>query len=463
MKKEQFKSVELGQSRNKAMQIGYIENFDDISIYNHCDDIKLKAVDVEYEHNFNPRYIHLKEDIYSGSEEEQICKKSNNNLKRLSQIISNDNLDFKLNYQYIVFSKSLIEEVNTWLDKLLDVTKTMKYGNIEKDVQLLHEVFHSTTKEWVVIDGNSYFSTINQCYLAKKHLKILSMPNEVLEWAKYYNLKKSLGKAYTEELLSKDDNERDIQMIQLISLVMEKNMNSWNQSDKIEFMKVMYRLLYAIAYKNKYKWINANDMFVYIQAIRYLTLPFDKSLLFKQTNRMNYVLMTALYDSNGQLEKTTYNIKMFRNLIEAIITKNIEKSQLDFVLDGLAEIYKAMIHYQEKSLEILKDIDGQSARDRLTKIDSLCANGVMKYTSKCRDKIVNGDCDVKQLRKHLSQMTENMIKVYQNYLNSNVKKILTKNPQLAKNISNIYKLGQFDSKITERDFFIMVMDALKCV
>ena len=70
MKKEQFKSVEIGQSRNKAMIIGYLPEFDKISIYNHVQEIKLKATDVEYQFNFNPRYVHMKESIYSGSEEE---------------------------------------------------------------------------------------------------------------------------------------------------------------------------------------------------------------------------------------------------------------------------------------------------------------------------------------------------------------------------------------------------------
>lgn len=460
MKKEQFKSVEIGQSRNKAMIIGYLPEFDKISIYNHVQEIKLKATDVEYQFNFNPRYVHMKESIYSGSEEEQICKKSNNNLKRLSQIINNTNKVFKTNHQFIVFHYSLIDSINKWLDDLWESTKYMKYGNLKNDVGLLHDVFHNTEKEWVVIDGNSYFSSIHQSYLARKQLK--NVPDEIKEWSKYYNVRKSLGKAYTKDMLSTQSDEYDIQMIQLIALVMEKNMSSWNQSDKIDFMKILYRLLFAITYRNKDKWINANDMFVYIQAIRYLTLPFDKTTTFKQTNRMNYILLTALYEKDKNLEKTTFNIKMFRNLIEGLISKNERKEKLDYVLDGLNEVYNAMIYYQNESLHILKDIDGQSARDRLTKIDSLCANGVMKYTSKCRDKIINDDIDIVQMRKKLKQMADNMIKVYQNYLNNNVTKLLHNNPKLASNISNIYKLGHFEDNLTERDFFLLVMDALKC-
>ena len=460
MKKGQFKSVEIGQSRNKAMLIGYLPDFDKVSIYNHVNEIKLKATEVEYQFNFNPRYIHMKDDIYSGSEEEQICKKSNNNLKRLSQIINNANKDFQTNHQFIVFQNSLIESINKWLDDLYDVTKNMKYGNIKNDVGLLHDVFHASEKEWLVIDGNSYFSAIHQSYLARQEFHCI--PPEVKEWSKYYNLKKSLGKAYTKDILSSKSDEYDIQMVQLIALVMEKNMTSWNQGDKMEFMKILYRLLFAIAYKNKDKWISANDMFVYIQAVRYLTLPFDKTTTFKQTNRMNYILLTALYENDVNLEKTTFNIKMFRNLIEGLITKNEQKEKLDYVLDGLNEIYQAMIYYQNESLHILKDIDGQSARDRLTKIDSLCANGVMKYTSKCKDSIINNNIDIIHMRKKLKQMTNNMIKVYQDYLNSNVTKLLKKNPKLSKNISNIYKLGNFDENLTERDFFLLVMDALKC-
>ena len=119
-------------------------------------------------------------------------------------------------------------------------------------------------------------------------------------------------------------------------------------------MKILYRLLFAITYRNKDKWINANDMFVYIQAIRYLTLPFDKTTTFKQTNRMNYILLTALYEKDKNLEKTTFNIKMFRNLIEGLISKNERKEKLDYVLDGLNEVYNAMIYYQNESLHILK-------------------------------------------------------------------------------------------------------------
>ena len=66
------------------------------------------------------------------------------------------------------------------------------------------------------------------------------------------------------------------------------------------------------------------------------------------------------------------------------------------------------------------------------------------------------------MRKKLKQMADNMIKVYQNYLNNNVTKLLHNNPKLASNISNIYKLGHFEDNLTERDFFFLVMDALKC-
>lgn len=463
MKKEQFKSVEIGQSREKAMNIGYVNNFNDISIYNHVQDIKLKAVEVEYQHNFNPRYIHDKNKIYRGNEVEQILNKSNNNLKRLSQIINNCNKDFKTNHQYIVFHQSLIKNINIWIDELYLSSKNAKYGINNDDISLLHSIFNISSKEWLVIDGNSYFSSIHQSYIAEKELTII--PKEIALWSRYYKSRKSLGKAYTDDLLSINKNEYDIQMIQLISLVMEKNMSSWSQSDKIEFMKVLYRILFSVAYKNKSKWINANDMFLYIQAIRYLTLPFDKTTIFKQTQRMNYLLLTAMFEQKDNkvcLEKTTYNIKMYRNLIEGIITNYLGKGEIDFVLESLQEVYNAMIRYQFESLNILKDIDGQSARDRLTKIDSLCANSVMKSTFTFRDLILNEKIDIKSMRLYLTSMTNNMIEVYQEYLSSNVKKILHNNSQIANNISNIYQLGNFSDKLSERDFFLLIMDAIKC-
>lgn len=455
IKENNLKTLKISQGREKAKTIADLKNFDDLTIQNYIMEVNLKGKDVEYERNLNPRYAHNEEDIYQGTTEEQICKKSNNNLERLVQIVSNANRDFRSYYQYIVFSDDLIKEIHQWLDRIELLGSHMKYGKVDEDIKDFKRIFPKTSKKWLVVDGNSYFSTIHQIYLVKHQYSDKKLPRDILDWSYYYALKPTKGKAYISKMLSLNEYERDIQMLQLLSLVLEKNLHSWPKEDIHLFYEKLYRILFIISYTHciKTQETSADHIFSTMQAIRYLTLPAHKTSLFKQTKRVDYLTLNALFKENAPdetfLQATTYNIKVFRGILEGLLTKNMNHLKFDYVLDCMNEVYLSMIKYQNDSLKLLEDTTGQSARDRLTRIDSLCKEK-LRCNLSLRDELINEQLPIQLFKDTLNKIVQMMIDTYNEYLSKNLKTVVSRNEVIHKKIETFYSLCQSKSMTMEQ-------------
>lgn len=466
LNENKLKALKVSQSREKAKEIAELQDFNSVTIYNYTLEVNLKGKDVEYEINFNPRYSRYKKEIYNGdSQNNQICNKSNRNIPRLMQIVNNANRDFLSDSQYIVFHKELVREIDKWLDSLMILDSHLKYGKIGEDIKEFKRIFPDIHKEWLVIDGNSYFSTIHQIYLTEKQIMKESESVDIKYWSKFYAKKSSKGKGYIKDMLSTEPYIRDIQMLQLIALVLEKNTHSWDNEDIKIFSQRLNRLLFAIVYR-KNAVQTANNLFVTMQAIKYLVLPSTKPILYNQSKRMDFMTLISLFTYEGDLENiislqdTTYNIKLFRNIIEGLITKNANHLNIHYVLDCLNEVYQAMIEYQNMSLELLKNTEGQSARDRLTKIDSLC-KPILRMNHSLKDDIINEQLPTQLVRKKLNALVEIMLNTYKDYLNKNVQAMIQSNPNLLKNVESIYQMGNISQQMSMNDFLVVFMDAIK--
>lgn len=465
-KEADLKSFKISQSREKAKTIAYLDNFNEITIYNHVKEVHLKGNDVEYEINMNPRYAKKEKEFYDelDSRHYAICKKANGNLPRLNQIINNANKDFTGIYQYIVFSRELVEEINLWLDEMISVDRSLQYGNIIDDIYELKKIFPHIKKKWLVIDGNSFFSTIHQIYIAKQKFKnIPTLSTDIQYWAKFYKQKGAKGKAYTTEQLSQNEYERDVQMLQFMSLVLNKNMKSWSIEDIKIFNQRLHRLMFAILNKNQMNYVSANDLFVTAQALKYLVLPSDRPVLFNQSKRIDYMTMISLFQYKGNLSQpvplqdTTFNIKIFRKLIEGIITRNATHLSILYVFDCMNEVYKAMIDYQNLSLKLLDNIQGQSARDRLTRIDSLCKVW-LNDNYQLKDDIINNQLSITELKLKLEILVNKMVCTYQDFINTNVRNAIQSNPHFMSKIKELYTLGNFDNQLSLENFSSMVLN-----
>ena len=464
IKENKLKALKISQCREKAKEIANLTDFNSITIYNHVTEVHLKGKDVEYEKNLNPRYTKHQDEIYKDdSRYNLICNKANRNFARLMQIVNNANRDFIGDSQYIVFHRELIESIHSWLDSFSTFSSHLKYGKVEEDIDEFKKIFPRIDKEWLVIDGNSYFSTIHQIYITEKNIKRESETLDMKYWARFYAQKSSKGKGYIKDMLL-SGYERDIQMLQLLSLVLEKNTYSWDNEDIKLFYQRLNRLLFAIVYKQGFS-LTANDLFVTMQAIKYLTLPHKKPILFQQSKRMDFMTFVSLFQHENvkhysSLQDTTYNIKIFRNIIEGIITKNANHLNLDYVLDCLNEVFKSMVNYQNLSLELLKDTEGQSARDRLTKIDTLCKQK-LRENHTLKDEIVNEQLPVYLVRIKLHELVSMMVETYKDYLSHNIQVMIQKNPNLMKNIHSIYNIGNIQQQMTIEEFTIIFMDSIK--
>jgi len=133
---------------------------------------------------------------------------------------------------------------------------------------------------------------------------------------------------------------------------------------------------------------------------------------------------------------------------------------LDYVLDCLNEVFKAMVNYQNLSLELLKDTEGQSARDRLTKIDTLCKQK-LRENHTLKDEIVNEQLPVYLVRIKLHELVSMMVETYKDYLSHNIQVMIQKNPNLMKNIHSIYNIGNIQQQMTIEEFTIIFMDSIK--
>lgn len=455
VKDNNLKTLKISQGREKAQSIADLKDFDSLTIQNYVMEVNLKGKDVEYEKNLNPRYAHNEKDIYKGTSEEQICQKSNNNLERLVQIVNNANRDFRSYYQYIVFSDDLIKEIHQWLDRIELLGSHMKYGKVDEDIKDFKRIFPKISKKWLVVDGNSYFSTIHQIYLVKNQYSHKKLPKDIINWSYYYAAKPTKGKAYISKMLSKDEYEKDIQMLQLISLVLEKNLHSWAKEDVHLFYEKLYRILFIISYTHciKTQETSADHIFSTMQAVRYLTLPTDKISLFKQTKRVDYLTLNALFKENvideTILQATTYNIKVFRGVLEGLLTKNMNHLKFDYVLDCMNEVYLSMVKYQNNSLKLLEDTTGQSARDRLTRIDSLFKEK-LKDNLSLRDELINEQLPIQLFKDNLDKIVQMMIETYNEYLSENLKTVISRNETIHKRIEKFYSLCQSKTMTIEQ-------------
>lgn len=198
--------------------------------------------------------------------------------------------------------------------------------------------------------------------------------------------------------------------------------------------------------------LNKKEMIYFLLHVKY------SNELFPYVNCQQFEEMKKkLLTENGKVE---YNIKIFRTIIEGMITKNSNHLNLDYVLDCLNEVFKAMVNYQNLSLELLKDTEGQSARDRLTKIDTLCKQK-LRENHTLKDEIVNEQLPVYLVRIKLHELVSMMVETYKDYLSHNIQVMIQKNPNLIKNIHSIYNIGNIQQQMTIEEFTIIFMDSIK--
>lgn len=466
MKEKDLRTLQISQGREKAKEIADLIGFDGVSMANYVMEVNLRGKEVEYETNLNPRYASTEAEVYKGTDEERIYNKSNNNFERLVQIVSNANRDFRSNYQYVVFHKDLVEAIQKWLDKMSLLGAHMKYGKIDKDLMEFKRIFPvPTDKDWLVIDGNSYFSTIHQIWLIKKRFSGKKLPVDMNSWAAYYALKPTKGKGYVASSLSNNEYERDIQMLQLMSLVLEKNLYSWPKEDIQLFYEKLYRMIYIISYTHNIKEgrIAANEIFSTMQAIRYLTLPTKQLSQFKQSKRIDYLAFVSLFGQDNvaetPLQTTTYNIQLFRGLVEGLLTKNANHLRFDYVMDCLNETHHAMVRYQNDSLLLLENTMGQSARDRLTRINALMKEK-LKADLSLKDCLINDQLPVQEFVDKLKDLVDLMKETYEEYLAKNIESLIKNNKKMDEKILGMYQQCKIQT-MSFAEFKNLVLETVK--
>lgn len=472
IRESQLKAVNVAMKREKAKENAFLGNrcFDEINIQNSIVQVALRGKDVEYEINMNPRYANKEKEYYNDklSREEKILKKSNGNMERLMQIVNNANKNFSMDFQYIVFSKELVGIIRDWLDDLSSLNNLLKYGKIHEDIEEFKRIFPNIQKEWLVIDGNSYFSTIHEIYLGKQIIKSSAKMSDIRYWAKYYAQATSKGKGYNSHQISLDGYKKDVQMLQFLSLVLEKNMNSWSETDKRLFSQRLHRLTFAIAYREclQNQMTSLKDVCATFQALKYLVLHHQPNQ-FQISKRMDYMTFISLFKYEGELEDaeplnmTCYNIKLFRHIIEGMITRNANHLSFDYTMDCLNEIFQAETEYQNLSLRPIQGIEGIQARDRLNAITALCNDNWLLESQELKRNILSGECSVDTIHEKLQEIVKGMISVYEDFLKRNAELITKKENTLKDTINNLYTVSDMTDIVSLDEFSKSIYKVIK--
>ncbi|MFR8154730.1 MAG: hypothetical protein ACLU9Y_09115 [Thomasclavelia ramosa] len=386
-----------------------------ITVKNHVEEIFLKTKEVEFEKNINARYAKNEKLNHASYNYNILYDKGNNNETRMQNLITNANKLSTLNHQYIVFDRNLVLEIREWLESI----PARKYGDMSEDIQEIKKMFPIIDKEWLAIDGNSYFSIIKQIYLEKKKMKNHTGYHDAINsplcyWSKYYQAKRSKGYAYTISCLNSEPYYRDIQIIELISLILEKNLQTWDAGNIDIFYKRLSRLLFYVVEKNTKKE-TLYKTFTRYQALKYLFLPnistSGKCQRFTRSKRMDYYTFTALFGEQEDLNNTTYNIRLFTDVINYVLSKKLERIQYNTGKDILNLVHMMMYRYQEESKKIVPD--GFNSRDRLTKATSFCSCDDM-FAKDLKETIENED--LSEIKNASLELVEWMCNKYSNYI-----------------------------------------------
>lgn len=93
--------------------------------------------------------------------------------------------------------------------------------------------------------------------------------------------------------------------------------------------------------------------FTRYQALKYLFLPnistSGKCQRFTRSKRMDYYTFTALFGEQEDLNNTTYNIRLFTDVINYVLSKKLERIQYNTGKDILNLVHMMMYRYQEES------------------------------------------------------------------------------------------------------------------
>ena len=464
------KAIRIAEKREKAKENAFLKDFENINIKNYVTEVNLKGKMVEYEINMNPRFAKKESEYYNQelSSEEKVTKKSDGNFDRLLQIINNANENFKMDFQYIVFHKELVEDIKKWLESLKPLSGHLKYGKIDEDIVEFQKILPNIEKDWLVIDGNSYFSTIHNIYNAKNKKAYLALSDDIKYWSKYYAQLTSKGKGYTNKNISADEYYRSIQMIQLLSLVLEMNMHSWPDYDKTLYLQRLHRLTYAIVYREckRMKYGSIKDVCSVFQAVKYLILPNGNNAEYQIAKRMDMILFLSLFEYTGNLEeyeqlnKTCFNINIFKQIMQGIITKQGNHLNYDKAMDMLNELYIAETEYQNLSLNSIKGIDSIQARDRFAKASYFLSKECLDSATQIKKDIISDNYSIVDIRNKFSLLVNNMIDDYNNFLLLNANKLKRNNTKLSNVINELYEMSHI-SNILKEEFVKLISDYIE--
>lgn len=381
-----------------------------ITVKNTVQEVMLRCCEIEFEKNVNARYAKNKNLNIQTSNQNILYQKGNANETRMQALISNANKLSSLSHQFIVFDRELVLIIRNWLENLPET----KYGNMKQDVTEIKKMFPIIEKEWLAIDGNSYCSIVKQIYIERNKNKNNKANTPLTYWAKYYKAKQSRGFAYTAECLSSDDYQRDIQIVELIGMILEKNLKTWEPGNIDAFYKKLTRIMFYVVEKHN-KQDTLYKTFNYFQAIKYLFMPnistSGKTQRFNHSRRMDYYTFTALFGQNEELNNTTYNVKLFSDVINFVLSKKLERIQYNTAKDILFILHGMMYKYQEDSMKYVPE--GFSARDRLTKAVSFCKEDTM-FAAKLKQAICNEELDI--IADEANALSTWMCDKYQKYI-----------------------------------------------
>lgn len=470
MKKNKENMLKVGaynETLQKAKVYANLENFDEFSIYQYTVETYLRGREVEYENNFNARHMRNTE-IYDEKDEfVKICKKSNSNPTRQKDIVKNQNVDSDMDYQYIVYHKNLGKFMRDKLEEVKIKNIHMKYGKLNsKELNMLNDIFPEIAKEWLVIDGNTYFATVHQAWLAKKTDSYKDLP-EVEKLSRKFARKASKGKGYDCTLLEgKDEYEQSLQFVQLVSLVLEKNKNTWAKEEITSFEKILVKLLHIFCY---HKYMSTEscksvaDYFKTLSCTKYIILPNIGNSY--TTRKVDYITLCSLFedvDNEVVLETTTFNkMKMLSNIIEnTIVTKN-SCLHFDYAFDCINEIFIAMVNYQKHSLNIAKKMSiPVMKRDRLYNIQQLWQK---ENKNNSKEALLYDDIVVKRLpisviKRNLEEIVEKLVVLFVEEINNTFADNLKNNKTVQKSLGEIYNNR---TSYSYNEFFNKILEMIK--
>lgn len=303
----------------------------------------------------------------------------------------------KENSHIIVITKDMIKKII----KILEEIEKYCDGQIkfisENDFKSIKSSFPKIDddKMYLVIDGNTTCAAILKCYLIWKGLlnsstgekSILPMVEKI---GQYYEDKQIRISIYDTNCISSESSfKRDCQFLELISLIVERNRATWNESEVNSFISRLIRLSHLILYR----WNKDNDFYNWPRHLRKLTnlysyiLPMHSSDETKDfSNKISCpMVQMALFGGNPTLEYEPNEYERNEaDKYEIKISGKLEKTMLskfNSLFDSFARCssdysVNSFYHGQMLNLTLLKELSVfgcksaliNSSRDRYNKI-----------------------------------------------------------------------------------------------